>query len=118
MNREEAKEIFIEIQRLYPLFNRERDKDLAKLWIDRLQLGDYQKSKHKLLDYSMESTYPPSLADVIVKEYKHRDDGMAEAIRESEEVVRKENEDPETLKHKRELIEEMRQKLHYMEGGR
>lgn len=118
MNRDEARSIYKEIKALYPLFNRENDTDTAKLWLDRLQIGDYQRTKNKLLDYSMESTYPPSLADVIVKEYKHRDDGMTEAIRASEEAVKKENENPETLRRKHELIEEMRQKLHYMEGGR
>lgn len=110
MNKEEAKEIFIEIQRLYPLFNRERDKELAQLWIERLQMGDYKLTKQKLLDYSMESTYPPALAHVLVRKYKPRDDGMVDAIKESEERVKEENKDPEVLERKRQMVEEMRKK--------
>lgn len=118
MTKDEAMELLELLYAVYPNFNKNGMKSFNKIWLQRLMQGDYQKTLRKTNDYIENSKFPPALADVLVPIHAPRDDGMAEAIRASEEAVRKENEDPETLKRKHELIEEMRKKLHHMEGGR
>lgn len=111
MKREEARQIYKEIKFLYPLFNKNDDKDMAVLWLDRLELGDYQRTKEKLLDYSIRSSYPPTLADVIETEYIHRDDGMAEQIKQAEALVEKEKANPEIAARRKQKLDDMRKKL-------
>lgn len=110
MNRDQAREIYKEIEHLFPLFRRDATEESVKLWLDRLEHGEYEATKQKLKDYSFESTYPPTLAHILVREYKPRDDGMEAAIKESEEKVRQENKNPEVLEEKRRMLEEMRKK--------
>ena len=107
----EAKNVLIEVQRLFPHFNKDRDIETAKTWIRLLQKGDYEKTMKKLDEYAIESSYPPNVADILVKEYKPRDDGMAEQIRATEEKVRQEKADPEKAARREELLNEMRRKL-------
>ena len=107
----EAKEILVDIQRLFPHFNKNRDVEVAKTWIRLLQKGDYERTKRKLDEYVIESSYPPNVADILVKEYKPRDDGMAEQIRAAEEKVRQEKADPEKAARREQLLNEMRKKL-------
>ena len=107
----EAKNVLIEVQRLFPHFNKDRDIETAKTWIRLLQKGDYEKTMKKLDEYAIESSYPPNVADILVKEYKPRDDGMAEQIRAAEEKVRQEKADPEKAARREELLNEMRRKL-------
>ena len=107
----EAKEILVDIQRLFPNFNKNRDVEVAKTWIRLLQKGDYERTKRKLDEYVTESSYPPNVADILVKEYKPRDDGMAEQIRAAEEKVRQEKADPEKAARREQLLNEMRKKL-------
>ena len=107
----EAKNVLIEVQKLFPHFNKDRDIETAKTWIRLLQKGDYEKTMNKLDEYAIESSYPPNVADILVKEYKPRDDGMAEQIRAAEEKVRQEKADPEKAARREELLNEMRRKL-------
>ena len=107
----EAKNVLIEVQKLFPHFNKDRDIETAKTWIRLLQKGDYEKTMNKLDEYAIESSYPPNVADILVKEYKPRDDGMAEQIRDAEEKVRQEKADPEKAARREELLNEMRRKL-------
>lgn len=107
----EAKNVLIEVQKLFPHFNKDRDIETAKTWIRLLQKGDYEKTMNKLDEYAIESSYPPNVADILVKEYKPRDDGMAEQIRAAEEKVRQEKADPEKAARREQLLNEMRRKL-------
>ena len=107
----EAKNVVIEVQKLFPHFNKNRDIEIAKTWIRLLQKGDYEKTMEKLDEYASESSYPPNVADILVKEYKPRDDGMAEQIRAAEEKVRQEKADPEKAARREQLLNEMRRKL-------
>ena len=107
----EAKNVLIEVQKLFPHFNKDRDIETAKTWIRLLQKGDYEKTMKKLDEYAIESSYPPNVADILVKEYKPRDDGMAEQIRAAEEKVRQEKADPEKAARREQLLNEMRRKL-------
>ncbi len=107
----EAKNVVIEVQRLFPHFNKSRDIETAKTWIRLLQKGDYERTMEKLDEYASESSYPPNVADILVKEYKPRDDGMAEQIRAAEEKVRQEKADPEKAARREQLLNEMRRKL-------
>ena len=107
----EAKNVLIEVQKLFPHFNKNRDIEIAKTWIRLLQKGDYEKTMEKLDEYASESSYPPNVADILVKEYKPRDDRMSEQIRAAEEKVRQEKADPERAARREELLNEMRKKL-------
>lgn len=107
----EAKKVLTEVQKLFPHFNKNRDIETAKSWIRLLQKGDYENTMRKLDEYASESSYPPNVADILVKEYKPRDDGMAEQIRAAEEKVRQEKADPEKAARREQLLNEMRRKL-------
>ena len=107
----EAKEILTDIQKMYPHFNKNRDVEVGRTWMRLLQKGDYERTKRKLDEYVTESSYPPNVADILVKEYKPRDDGMAEQIRAAEEKVRQEKADPEKAARREQLLNEMRKKL-------
>ena len=111
MDRDQARKVYKTVRRLFPYFHRDADDDTIILWLDLLEKGDYEKTKRKLIDYSTESSYDPKIADILVKEYKPRDDGMAEQIRAAEEKVRQEKADPEKAARREELLNEMRRKL-------
>jgi len=115
MDRDQARKIYAEIKMLYPQFNRDNDKEEAKLWLDRLEYGNFEKSKKKLFDYSMESPFPPTLADVLVKEYKPVNTQDIE-LEEMLEAVRREREDPEMNARRQALFEKHRQELGMISG--
>lgn len=114
MNRDEARNIYKEIKILYPLFDRNNDKETAILWLDRLQMGDYKRTKQKLLDYSMESTYPPTLANILVREHKPVNTEASD-IAAMEEAVRKEKADPEKNAERMESLQEFNRRLEALE---
>jgi len=111
MTKEEAKEILKEIHSLYPLFNREKDPETARTWIEYLLPGDYQLTKRKLKQYAYESTYPPTPAHIIVKRYEPPKNILAEEIQKAKEAVRKEREDPEKRKQHDALYQQLKRKL-------
>ena len=112
MEYSEAKNVLIEVQRLFPNFNKDRDIETARTWIRLLQKGNYEKTMEKLDEYAIESSYPPNVADILVKEYKHRDDGMPEKIREAEERVKRELEaDPGAWERRKRKLDELKRKL-------
>lgn len=111
MTRDQARNIYKEIKSLYPNFNKDNEKEMVVLWLDRLEYGDYEKTKQKLFDYSMESPFPPTLADIVVKLHKPKDDRMAEQIKSAEERVSQEKSDPEKAKEREQLLQAMKQKL-------
>src|SRR5699024_12616478 len=94
MDRDQARKIYAEIKMLYPQFNRDNDKEEAKLWLHRLEYGNFEKSKKKLFDYSMESPFPPTLTDVWGNEYKPANPRDIES-EEMLEAVRGERDGPE-----------------------
>ena len=112
ITKDEAIEIMEILYSLYPNFNRRGMDNFNRIWIEKLMDGDYEKSLKQTNEYVAESPYPPSLADIIVKPYKHRDDGMPEKIREAEEQVKREMEsDPGALERRRRKLDELRRKL-------
>jgi len=112
MKKEEAIEIMQILYATYPNFNKNDVKGFNSIWLKRLmEHGDYSKTLRKTEDYTAESKFAPSLADILVKEYKPRDDGMAEQIRAAEEKVRQEKADPERAARREQLLNEMRRKL-------
>lgn len=111
MTKDEAMEIMELLYIAYPNFNKNNMKNFNKVWISRLMEGDYQKTLRKTKLYTAENKFLPSLADVVHIENQPRDDGMAEQIRAAEESVKKENQDPEVLKRKQQMLEDMREKL-------
>lgn len=111
MNRDEARSIYKEIKALYPMFNNTNSKEVAILWLDRLELGDYERTKKKLLEYSLQSKYPPTLADVIETEYVHKDDHMAQKIKEAEQRVQAEKNNPQIQARRQQKLEAMKARL-------
>lgn len=112
MNKEQALEIVQMLYAAYPNFNRHGSKNFNSIWLERLiEDGDYSKTLRKTKDYTTENKFAPALADILVKEYKPRDDGMAEQIRAAEEKVRQEKADPEKAARREQLLNEMRKKL-------
>ena len=117
ITKDEAIEIMEILYSLYPNFNKRGMDNFNRIWIEKLMEGDYNKTLKQTNQYVTESPYPPSLADIIVKPYKHRDDKMPEKIREAEEAVRKEMADPEIAARRKAKIDKMRQKLERMQAG-
>ena len=116
MNKEEALEIMELLYATYPNFNKSGMKKFNQIWMDKLMdLGDYRKTLQRANQYITESPYPPSLADIIVKPYKHVDHGMPEQIRAAEERVRKEQADPEIAARRKSKLDEYRKKLERMQ---
>lgn len=114
MERDQARIIYKEIKSLFPFFNREDDADTAKLWLDRLQLGDYKRTRQKLLDYSMESTRTPTLAHILVREHKPINTEASD-VAAMEEAVRREKEDPKTNAERIKSIERFNRRLEALE---
>ena len=112
MNKEQALEIVQMLYAAYPNFNKHGSKNFNSIWLERLiEDGNYSKTLRKTKDYTTENKFAPSLADILVKEYKPRDDRMAEQIRAAEEKVRQEKADPEKAARRERLLNEMRKKL-------
>ena len=101
---------------LYPNFNSgedvERKKRFAMIWIKQIQRGDYERTKDKLENYLAESVFPPKLADFLVlPRPENKVNSEVELVKQWEEEVRKEREDPEMEKRRQETFERMRQKF-------
>lgn len=111
MTKDEALEIMQILYAAYPNFNKNNIKGFNQIWVGRLmEYGNYKKTLKKANDYTMESPYPPAMADIIVKDVIYKDDGMATQIKQAEEVVKREKSDPVKLKERERLLEEMRKK--------
>ena len=111
MNRDQAREIYKEIEHLFPLFRKDATEESVKLWLDRLEHGEYEPTKRKLVEYSFESTYPPTLAHILVRKHEPPKNDLAEQIQEAKEAVRKEREDPEKRKQHDALYQQLKRKL-------
>lgn len=112
MTKDEAIEIMQILYATYPNFNKNDVKGFNSIWLKRLmEDGDYSKSLHKTEDYTAESKFAPTLADILVKEYKPRDDGMAEQIKQAEALVEKEKSNPEIAARRKQKLDNMRKKL-------
>ena len=105
----QAKEILEELYVVYPNFNRNDIEDFDKIWLKRLMKGDYKKTMRKVEDYMETNPYPPSLADVLVKEYKPTPIELMEVPRATAEVER-EMADPESRKKREATLEKIREK--------
>lgn len=110
LEREQAKIILGKIHLLYPMFNREGNKEMAKLWLDQLEKGNFEKSHTALLNYSLENKYPPTLADIIIKDVI-KDNKQDLELKEMEAAVNKEKQNPELNAKREKAIKEMQQRL-------
>lgn len=106
----EAKEILIEVQRLFPHFNKSRDIEIAKTWMRLLQKGDYESTMKKLDEYASESSYPPNVADILVKPYKPVNTEVTD-VKDMERAVQEEKADPERRKRREEKLKQFEDKL-------
>lgn len=106
----EAKEILVDIQRLFPHFNKNRDIEVARTWIRLLQKGDYERTKRKLDEYVIESSYPPNVADILVKPYKAVNTEVTD-VKAMERAVQEEKKDPERRKRREEKLKQFEDKL-------
>ena len=68
MDNYEACEIINTIDSLYPNRNNTKSVEEIKLqfkyWISILLTSEYEKTKNKLLEYSKNNKYPPSISDI------------------------------------------------------
>lgn len=106
----EAKEILVEVQRLFPHFNKDRDIETAKTWIRLLQKGDYENTMRKLDEYASESSYPPNVADILVKSYKPVNTEVTD-VKAMERAVQEELADPERRKSREEKMKQFENKI-------
>lgn len=106
----EAKEILVEVQRLFPHFNKNRDIETAKAWIRLLQNGDYENTKKKLDEYAIESSYPPNVADILVKPYEPVNTEVTD-VKAMERAVQEELADPERRKSREEKMKQFENKI-------
>lgn len=114
MEKSEAIEIMEILYSFYPNFNKRGVKSFNKIWIERLMEGDYKKTLKKTEEYTVNSPYPPSLADIIVlppKEIKPNPE--VEQVKQWEAEVKAEREamTEEDKRKKEERKNEMWHKL-------
>lgn len=109
MERNQAKELFKKIKIAYPRFDPENDIDTAIFWLDRLEKGDYEKSRAQLEYFIETSKWQPTIADVLVRKKPSDSEIMKNQIREAEERVRREKEDPEMAERRKQRLKEMRE---------
>ena len=110
MNRDQAREIYKEIEHLFPLFRRDATEESVKLWLDRLEHGEYEPTKRKLEEYSFESTYPPTIAHILVRKHKPKNTELTD-MKKARETVEHENSDPEQRARREEMLRRFDQKL-------
>lgn len=109
VEREEAKEVFTAIIDYFPHFNTkgpiERRKNLADRWITQLTQGDFYLTMKKLDEYASDSSFPPALADFLVKlPKKQHVTNFSDDIRK----VQEEKSNPETAKIREEKLKNLR----------
>lgn len=114
MNRDQAREIYKEIENLFPLFRRDATEESVKLWLDRLEHGEYEPTKRKLVEYSFESTYPPTLAHILIRKHEPINTEASD-VAAMEEAVRREKEDPKTNAERIKSIERFNRRLEDLE---
>ncbi|MHC0551400.1 hypothetical protein [Salinicoccus sp. CNSTN-B1] len=109
MKRKQALEVLEILYTFYPNFNHRSIESFNQIWIDRLIEGDYEKTMRKVREYTTNNPYSPSLADVLVKEYKPTPIEQMEVPRATAEVER-EMADPESRKKREGTLEKIKQK--------
>ena len=114
LEKEHALKIFKAVAALYPTFNNkgsdETKREVAKVWLWKLQKGDYRQTMKRLDQYSNDNKFPPSVADIITyPPRKHHIENFSEDIKK----VQEEKSNPKTAK----LREEKLKKLKAAMGG-
>ncbi|KKK34712.1 hypothetical protein WN59_06690 [Salinicoccus sediminis] len=114
MKKPQALEILKILYAFYPNFNHKEIESFNEMWIERLTEGDYEKTMRKVKQYTQDSRFPPSLADVLVIEPKITPPEETE-IAKATAAVEKEMADPEmrakrerSLENARQMFEELK----------
>lgn len=101
----QAKEILENIYIMYPNFNRKDIDNFDKIWLRKLMLGDFERTKQKLDEYLLNNQFPPTLADILVRKPVEYTIDPFEADRLA---VEKEKQDPEKAKLREQKLKELR----------
>lgn len=114
MEKDEALNVFKSVAALYPNFNNKGNDDskreVARVWLWKLQKGDYKRTMKMLDLYSNDNKFPPTAADIIAYAPKEK---HIEDFSEDKKKVLEEKSNPETAK----LREEKLKKLKMAMGG-
>jgi len=108
MKKPQALEILKILYAFYPNFNRKDIESFNEMWIERLTEGDYEKTMRKVKQYTQDSRFPLSLADVLVIEPKITPPEETE-IAKARAAVEKEMADPEMRAKRERSLERARQ---------
>lgn len=117
MNRDQAREIFKQIDFSFHNFNKDNDVEFIKYWLDTLEEGDYARTKFKLKEYLADSKWPPTFADILVKAPKYKSDEEAARERRAEKIVREEMKDPVKKAERDKIMKEMQEKAWKIRHG-
>lgn len=111
MTKEEAIEILEILYVTYPNFNKNKMDGFNKIWLKRLmEDGNYKRTLRKTNDYTAESKFAPTLADILVKEYKPVNTEVTD-VNAMEQAVREEMADPERRRRREEKLKQFEDKL-------
>lgn len=116
MKESQALEILRMIYAFYPNFNKHDMQDFNDMWLERLTEGDYEKTMRKVKQYTLDSRFPPTLADVLVIEPKIIPPEETE-IAKARAVVEKEMADPELRAKRERSLERARQKFEELKNS-
>lgn len=109
LEKDEALNVFKSVAALYRNFNNEGSdetkREVAKVWLWKLEKGDYRLTMKRLDQYSTDNKFPPTVADILVyppkKQYVPN---FSEDIRR----VQEEKANPETAKIREEKLKKLR----------
>ena len=114
LEKEEALKVFKAVAALYRNFNNEGSdetkREVAKVWLWKLEKGDYRLTMKRLDQYSNDNKFPPTVADILI--YPPREK-FTQDYSEDYKKVMEEKSNPETAK----LREEKLKKLKAAMGG-
>lgn len=110
MKKNQALEILEMLYSFYPNFNRKELDSFNDIWIERLTEGDYGKTMRKVKQYTLDSRFPPTLADVLVIEPKLIPPEETE-LAKARAAVEAELADPVKAKEREEVLERARRKF-------
>ncbi|TDM39858.1 hypothetical protein ETI10_10465 [Macrococcoides goetzii] len=109
MNTNEAIDLIEMISNAYPQSAFTKEK--AKVWINVLVKGDYEKSKAKLEYHFMNSKFQPVISDFLVVKEINPYEEFEKQLERDKSLVEKEEADPELRKKRDEAKRILQEKL-------
>lgn len=104
MDKDQAKTVIRTIQAYYPAFMKEKDKEVALVWMKKLMKANYEMTMAKLDHYAEREEFPPKIANIIyIERIKKADAEMMEAM----EQVKREKADPDLSKEREEKLKKL-----------